>query len=328
MNHGGYVWASGDPSDWLDFSANLRPEGPPEWVCEAVGDAAKNLRYYPDPEMKKARKGIGTFLGIAEECVLPTAGGMEAIDLALTVSDGCVYIQAPTFCEYAFRAGVRGRACAEWNGRCGNGDSLFLCNPNNPTGAVKSREELLALYHRVRANGGNLIVDEAFIEYCPEYSLRDQIGSDLIVLGSFSKILGVPGVRLGYLCASPERIVRLQRQARPWSPDAVAVRIAEQLPKHTDQVRLDAERNRQRKQAFRLLLQNLGAEVYPSESNFLLVDFHRDMTFAAEELKRRKILVRTCSDFGLPDRFWRLAVRTEKENARLAADLEEMLHAR
>ena len=86
--------------------------------------------------------------------------------------------------------------------------------------------------------------------------------------------------------------------------------------------------NRQRRIAFSAMLQNLGAEVYPSESNFLLADFHRDMSSAVDALARRKILVRTCADFGLPGSFWRLAVKTEAENQYLTEILEEILHAR
>ena len=129
MNHGGNVWISGDPSEWLDFSANLRPEGPPSWVLEAYHAAAETLRFYPDPEMKRVRKGLASFLGVPEEYVLPTAGGTEAIDLSLAVCSGTVFIHSPSFGEYAARAAVRGRKVAEWNGRCGSGDSLVLAIP-------------------------------------------------------------------------------------------------------------------------------------------------------------------------------------------------------
>ena len=328
MTHGGDVWITDDPCEWLDFSANLRPDGPPQWVRETFHAAVEKLRFYPDPEMKRARKGIAAFLGVPDEYILPTAGGMEAIDLALAVSGGSVFFQTPTFCEYEMRAAVHGRKSAKWTGNCAKGDTLVLCNPNNPTGKATSREDLLALSDMIRANGGNMIVDEAFIEYCPEHSLRNRADSELMVLGSFSKILGSPGVRLGYLLASPEVVTRLARQMPPWSLDAAATEIAVQLPKHMDQIHRDAELNARRRYDFSMLLQSLGTEVCPSESNFLLADFHRDMSFAAEELKRRRILVRTCSDFGLPDSCWRLAVKTEEQNAQLVSALEEILHER
>jgi len=79
------------------------------------------------------------------------------------------------------------------------------------------------------------------------------------------------------------------------------------------------------------MLEELQAEVWPSQSNFLLVDFKRDMTRVAEWLKTQGILVRTCASFGLPPPFLRLAVRTENENALLIHALREGMvkyHAR
>ena len=328
MKHGGNVWGSGDPSGWVDFSANLRPDGPPRWVREAVCDAQRDIRFYPDPDMKRAREGLSTFLGIPADCVLPVPGGIAAIDLALGLSSGCVYVQPPTFCEYAERARVHGRPCETWSGKCSRGDTLVVCNPNNPTGSVRKPAELLTLLDALSAGGAGLLADEAFIEYCPEYSLRGFLRPGLIIAGSLSKILGTPGIRLGYICAVPETVRTLREQMFPWPLDAFASEIAARLPEHAEEIRADCRLNAERRNAFAGQLQALGAEVFPSESNFLLADFRRDMSEAAEQLKARGILVRTCASFGLPGSFWRLAVKTEAENTHLVSELEEILHAR
>ena len=325
MQHGGDVWGTESPSEWLDFSANLRPEGPPDWVDDALKKARSNIRYYPDPEMKRARRGIALFLGVPEECVLPAAGGAAAIDLALTLDSGCVYIQPPTFSEYAVRAAVHGRRCSEWTGLCIPGDTLILCNPNNPTGKAQTRPALVKLLKTVNRSGGRLVIDEAFITYCPEYSLRGEIHAGAVIIGSFSKLLCIPGIRAGYICAAPEIISQLRNRMLPWSLDAAATEIAAALPEHRNLAAADAALNEKRRAAMTAQLQRFGAEVYPSQSNFLLADFHRDMSAAAEQLKGRKILVRTCASFGLPESFWRLAVRTEEENARLMTALEGIL---
>lgn len=328
MNHGGNVWITENPSGWLDFSANLRPEGPAEWVPEVIRKSLEYIQYYPDPEMKRARKGIALFLDVPEECVLPVSGGAAAIDLVMQLTAGRVFTLPPTFGEYTARAAVHGRESTVWNGSCEPGDTLVVCNPNNPTGGIRSKEELMALLAETRAGGGSLAVDEAFIEYCPEYSLRRELRPGLTILGSFSKILGIPGIRLGYICAEQETIDRLRQKTLPWTPDAAATEIAAALPEHRKQIADESELNRQRRNRFGEQLQKIGAEVYPSHSNFLLADFHRDMSAAAEALKERKILVRTCASFGLPASFWRLAVKTEEENNQLIAALEEINHVR
>ena len=102
--HGGCVWETGHPADWLDFSASLRPEGPPEWVTDALRSTLEDIRYYPDPDMTRARRGLAAYTGLPEDRILPTAGGTAAIDLALARLDGCVYIPEPAFGEYARRA--------------------------------------------------------------------------------------------------------------------------------------------------------------------------------------------------------------------------------
>ena len=158
--------------------------------------------------------------------------------------------------------------------------------------------------------------------------MRSYIRPGLIIAGSLSKILGTPGIRLGYICADPETVLLLWRRLFPWPLDAFATEIAAQLPEHMDEIRTDAKLNTARRSAFAKQLTKLGAEVFPSESNFLLVDFHRDMIAAADLLRSRGILVRSCSSFGLPDSYWRLAVRTEADNSRFINELEEILHVR
>ena len=328
MIHGGNVWETGNPAEWLDFSANLRPEGPSEWVLDALRASLRDARYYPDSEMRQARRGLAAYAGLKEKCVLPTAGGMAAIDLALSARSGRVYIPEPEFGEYVRRTAVHGRECVRWQGECGAGDMMILSNPNNPTGRVRSREELLALHQKLQPAGAELIVDEAFIDYCPEHSLRKDVRPGLTVIGSLTKILGIPGVRLGFICACPEMIRELEEWALPWALSAQAVRIAEALPGHAEEIRQDALINAKRREAFAAKLEQLGAETAPSGGNYLLADFHRNMAEVVALLKERRILVRTCESFGLPGSFLRLAVRTEAENEQLIHALEDLLHAR
>ena len=327
MEHGGNVWEGGKPEMWLDFSANLRPEGTPHWVMQTMKEALTDTRYYPSRAMEAARRGLAVYAGVSPERILPTAGGAAAIDLALSLSSGTVYVPAVTFGEYAQRAEVHGRNVCGWHGVCCPGDTVVICNPNNPTGAGYTHEEILAIHEKVYAQGGTLMVDEAFIDFCPEHSVRRDEQPGLVVVGSLTKTLCIPGVRLGYVCAEPEVIARLEYLMLPWAVSTLAQAVAEKLPDHLEDIKQDAQINEVRRALFKALLEVLEIKVLPSESNFLLVDFGRDMTWAAEMLKQKGILVRTCASFGLPASMWRLAVKTEEENARLIACLEEVLHA-
>lgn len=263
-----------------------------------------------------------------EACILPTAGGAAAIDLTLQRRRGTVHVEPVTFDEYAERASLHGRETAIWCGNCRADDTVVLCNPNNPTGQCRSRTDVLALHGQVVRQGGELMVDEAFVDYCPESSVRRDVQPGLTVVGSLTKTLGIPGVRLGYVCAAPDVIAELSHRALPWAVGTLAAAVAQRLPEHLAEIARDAEANRRRREAFAAQLERLGAEVQPSRSSFLLADFRRDMAEAADRLRARGILVRTCASFGLPGCFLRLAVRTESENDRLIRELEAILHAR
>ena len=316
MKHGGNVWAAGEPGQWLDFSANLRPEGMAPWVRETMRTAADDAAYYPDPSMRAARRGLAAYAGVPEKCILPTPGGAAAIDLALSLGRGRVRIDMPTFGEYAERARVHGREVAV-SGPLTPGDTAVLCNPNNPTGEALTREQVLARHRKAAQDGAELLVDEAFIDYCPERSVRRDIAPGLMVAGSLTKILGAPGLRLGYVCAVPAVIERLAARQLPWALGAMASAVAAALPLHVTDMAEDAARNELRRERFASALTRRGVRGWPSAAPFLLADFGRDMTRTAAELRRRGILVRTCASFGLPPSVLRLAVKTDEQNQRL-----------
>ena len=114
MKHGGNVWDGGRPDAWTDFSANLRPEGMPEWVKQVLAESLDSVRYYPDRTMELATRGIAQYAGLPEECILPTAGGAAAIDLV--IGDGVGRVVVKTTNLWRIRGtGRRQRS----NGSCG-----------------------------------------------------------------------------------------------------------------------------------------------------------------------------------------------------------------
>lgn len=327
--HGGDVWQGPGPGAWLDFSANLNPEGPPDWVRAAMAEGLARAAWYPDAQSRAARAGLAAHLGIPEACALPTAGGIEAASLAAWLS-GAHVIAQPTFQEYGRLCGAHRDIAREAlrDYAPSPGECLWLCNPNNPTGEAMTRDEVIALLARIEAAGGRLAVDEAFIEYCPEHSVADLAAERpaLVVLGSLTKALAIPGVRLGYLAAHPSVIAALSDRLPPWRMNCVADAVAAALPGHREDFDAIRRRNDRRRGAFADDLRALGITVHPSNANFLLCDFGRDMRSVIEALKQQRILVRPCGMFpGLTNGHIRLCVRTEAENARLVTLLGEML---
>ena len=343
MIHGGNVWQGSSPAEWLDYSANIRPEGAPDWLKDALISAMDKLLYYPDQEMKRAKQALADYLDLPVEYVLPTAGGISAIDLATHLPGSGMRQFTPCFAEYAMLSANRGKTIGHiplLTGRHAIGDpeqqakdhlsegcTVWLCNPLNPIGCAFTKEQIERLLRLVEEKNGWLVVDEAFIEYCPEHSAAGLIINHerLLVTGSMTKILGIPGVRLGYLCAQPQVLEQLGKYQLTWELSCFAEAVLCALPKHKAEVRAYAEINARRREHLRKGLEELGVYVYPSEAAFVLADFGRPVDGLIEKLKERRILVRQCMNFeGVDDgNHLRLAVKDEEANNKLIEALQE-----
>lgn len=339
MKHGGNVWQGERPSEWLDFSANLRPEGPPEWVKEAMVKGLENARYYPDPTMKRAKAALSEYLRIDADCVLPTAGGISAIQLANRLPGSETVLLTPCFCEYEQFATSpihkisllkeRHEIILPEPLKLKENSLVWLCNPMNPVGHAFTKTAMETLLHQIESQNSYLVVDEAFIEYCPEHSVADLVAEHdrLLITGSMTKILGIPGVRLGYLCAQPQVLEKLKAHQLTWELSCFAEAVTLVLPEHKAEIHAYSVCNAKRRKELVSGLEALGVHVYPSQSACVLVDFGRSVDTIAETLKIRKILVRSCMSFDdINDGcHLRLAVKDEASNQILIDTLKEVL---
>lgn len=339
MRHGGNVWQGETPSEWLDYSANLRPEGTPEWVRDALLRGMENTRYYPDSTMKRATAAMAEYLGVDARCVRPTAGGISAIQMANQLPSSETVLLTPCFCEYEQFASTPVRKISLLQEKHAvrlpqqldlkENSLVWLCNPMNPVGAAFDQAQIKTLLTAVEAANSYLAVDEAFIEYCAQNSVVQwtETHERLLITGSMTKILGIPGVRFGYLCAHPTMLEKLQKRQLTWELSCFAESVACALPEHQAEIHADAQRNAQRRNAFVAELQALGLFVYPSQSACVLVDFGRDTATIEEKLKEQKILVRNCMSFDdiADGRHLRLAVKDEASNRRFLQALKEVL---
>ncbi len=343
MDHGGNVWQGGDPARWLDYSANIRPGGPPAWVRKALEDAMDKVAYYPQLGMENAKAALAAYLGLTADQVLPTSGGIGAIALAARLGVDSVRIPAPAFLEYgqiSEQNGLRVERTPLLRGHevltplealgrdLPENCCVWLCNPSNPVGAGFSPESILELLDAVEAAGSWLVVDEAFIHYCPELTVHRYVGERprLVITGSMTKILGIPGVRLGYLAAGKSLPALAARQI-PWDLNCFAESVLLALPDNAEDLMEESRRSAAARESFRRELEELGIFVYPSESNFLLCDFGREVKPIEDRLLEKHILVRQCMNFpGVDDgHHLRLAVKDQASNARFIKELKEAL---
>ena len=141
--------------------------------------------------------------------------------VASLVSPGKALVLGPTYAEHARAAAIAGHAVAEVDDfeALADADLAIVVNPNNPDGRVVARERLLRLAETLRAKGGLLVVDEAFMDVGPRAeSLAGDVGQGgIVVLRSFGKFFGLAGLRLGFALADALTVERLEAQFGPWA---------------------------------------------------------------------------------------------------------------
>lgn len=209
------------PEDWLDLSTGISPYPWP--VPEIPANCWQRLPEEEDGLVETALDYYGA------SAVLPVAGETAAI-LALPRlrPNGRVAVISPTYAEHAHswrRAGhpVEEIPASELTRRINEFQVVVVVNPNNPTGTYFPKEVLLDWHEQLAARGGWLVIDEAFIDPTPDYSLTSQANREgLIVLRSFGKFFGCAGVRLGFVIAAAPLLEALRTLLGPWHVNAPA----------------------------------------------------------------------------------------------------------
>jgi len=306
----------------LDFSASINPFPP-----AVAWDASRAvLDEYPDDTYASLKETIARRFDRETDEIAVGNGSIELIRVfcSVTLKQGdCIWHEVPTFGEYELSASLAG---AHTVPGMQDASVSFLCNPNNPTGHLRARQNIRELLGTSIRLGGLLFLDEAFIELSdPRQSLIDVRDERLFLIRSLTKSFGVPGIRFGYGLGDPGLIARMEVSRPPWSVNAYAESFAIAAFRHY----ADLERSRELIASEREWLSrectHLGLGVSPSMANFLLMDTHRNASDLCLRLHDAGILVRDCTSFGLPE-FIRIAVRSRGENRQLIEALSACLH--
>jgi threonine-phosphate decarboxylase len=306
----------------LDFSASLNPFPPKvTWDCDPF-----YLRHYPDDNYLFLKERISHIFHRHPDEICVGNGSIELIRVfCYTVFKqfSTFYTENPTFSEYEFSAHLAGAKKVQ---KIGDAGVLFICNPNNPTGSLRSRTAMLSFPDNTKGRGRILCADEAFIELSdPAQSIVDCHNGDLFVIRSLTKSFAVPGIRFGYGFGDPDLIARMESVRPPWSVNAFAEAFALQAFRHYHELEKSRRLIEQERNWLSEHLLALGLHCRPSAANFFIVDIAYKAKVLCRRLKRSGILVRDCTSFGLPTSV-RVAVRTRDENKYLLEALASCLH--
>lgn len=293
---------------------------------------------YPDPNATALKEKIAEKEGVSVDSILIGNGGAELITLIARMLKGKrVLIVEPTFSEYE-------KACQlnqceilyhfleepdfelhtdELRIKLKNTDAVFLCNPNNPTGRKFSTSAILSIIEECEKLDCFFILDEAFYDFLMEYdSFAPYIRkfSKFLIIRSMTKMFAIPGIRLGYLLASPSIISGLNPLQSHWSVNTIALltgQLCMQNDAFIDQTREYIGRERKRLFDF---YQQQHFLVSPSEVNFYLMrdPSVNDQFELFEFLLEQGMIPRHTYNFpGLEGRWLRFAIKSHAENSRL-----------
>ncbi|MDA7980739.1 MAG: cobyric acid synthase [Pirellulales bacterium] len=343
MKHGGNLRelanrVGAKPDDILDFSASINPLGPPAAVSTVLSRAVDLIVHYPDPAATEFREAIALRHGVPLTQVVAGNGSSElltAIARAFpsrrwVLSDPCYsgYQRAAESlnAEVQRLARLPNSFYVDWhalNSACDQAAIVVLGHPNNPTGVPLDLDNLAELAGRHRETV--FVVDESFTQFSTDRTSAASLKADnVITLRSMTKFYALPGLRLGYAIACKETTSRLTAVLPEWNVNA----IAQQVGKHCVGDDEYAARTRKLIGEWRVqfaeMLSSLPAlKVFPSHANFMLCRTDAGkltaQSLAENLLQSERIAIRPCADFiGLDDRYFRLAVRTDEENSKLA----------
>jgi len=337
----------------LDFSANVNPLGPPKILEEEVARCCKAGAYraYPDSNYAELKEAIAYFHNLDEELLVACNGASEALSLAvIALKPRNLLIVSPSYgdydllcegieteCRHLVMREVEGAFKFDADHVVGEARDLdaatvVITNPNNPTGLVVDEGILLGLAEELDGEAW-LVVDEVYAELSGHKGLLGKNLENVVVIRSFTKVFGAPGLRLGFAYTASKNLLRRMEAIRPtWNIGSIAEAAFRKLLVEAKEelwnfIRKSSQYIAEERIRLMQLLSRLGYRVYGSEANFLLLKHPWiDSRVLRDELLRRyRVHVRSAHTFrGLTRYHTRIAVRKRNENELLVRALGEL----
>lgn len=338
----------------VDFSVNANPLGPPEVLREEVARCCKDGTYtsYPDSNYAELKAAIAYFHNLDEGLLIACNGASEALNMAIiALKPRKLLVVSPSYGDYDLLCKGIGVECKrlvmqEVNGvfRFDAGDvvneaenlgkdvAIVVTNPNNPTGLVVGEDTLLRMAEELDERS-YLIIDEVYAELSGYKGLLGKDIENLIIVRSFTKVFGVPGLRLGFAYTSSRKLLMRMEAIRPtWNIGSIAEAVFRRiLVEAKDELWSFIRRSSQYILGERVKLvrslSKLGYHVYESEANFLLLkhSWISSRVLRDELLRCHRIHVRSAHTFhGLTGFHTRIAVKKSSENDLLVRAFEEI----
>jgi histidinol-phosphate aminotransferase len=331
------------PSSFIKVASNENPLGPSPKALAAMERVLKNLNLYPDGNAFYLKHKLAEKLGVEPGNLILGNGSNEIIEFvghALMAPRVDVIVSEYCFAIYPIVAKLFGANVitvpaknyghdlpAMVKAITPNTKVIFVANPNNPTGTLASREDVVHLINSVPKNV-LLVMDEAYFEFLNDSVdllplIRNGVKPNLLLMRTFSKIFGLAGLRLGYGIAVPELITALEKIRQPFNINSIAQAAALAALEDTEHLEKTRANNFNGRHFLENELRKLKLEYVPSSANFILVHIG-DGQKVFNDLQKLGVITRPMGGYQLPE--WiRVSIGTQSENERFLAALKKVL---
>ncbi|MBY0122593.1 histidinol-phosphate transaminase [Bacillus sp. S/N-304-OC-R1] len=328
----------------IKLASNENPFGCSEKVTTALKCNSAAFPLYPDGNATNLREKIASHFGLSPSQFIFGNGAdniIQIISRALLKPGTNTVMSAGTFSQYKHNAIIDGaevREVAQINGEHDLEGMLkvideatsvvWVCNPNNPTGTYIPENELVSFLEKVPSDI-LVVIDEAYNEYvvaedyCQSVNLLDRF-PNIIILRTFSKIYGLASLRVGYGISHSEIIRALEPAREPFNVSTIAQEAAIAALEDQDYVAFCKQKNREGLQQFYLFCDENGLSYYPSQANFVLIDFNKDGNEVFQYLLERGFIVRSGKALGFPTCV-RVTVGSKEQNDGVIGVMSDLL---
>lgn len=341
-SHGGDIYKFN--KDILDFSANINPLGMPEKAKKTIVDNISAYFTYPDYANRELCSALEKFYQVNSRKIVCGNGAADLIyRIVISQKPENALITAPTFSEYeealsTFSCNIKYHYLREAEDFRLQEDFLdsmdedlniiFLCSPNNPTGSVIEIDLLSQILEKAKKIGATVVLDQCFLHFIEEEKPYNAIPllesfDNLIILQAATKIFAMAGLRLGYCFVGNELVAdEIRTTLQPWSVSTVASKAGIAALEEADFISKSKAYIKTQRRFLSEKLASLGYKVFPSEANYILIKGSKAL---GEALRKKGLLIRYCENYkSLNSNFYRLAVKSERENKKLVDALEDL----
>jgi histidinol-phosphate aminotransferase len=328
----------------VKLASNENPFGCSEKVSAALKDSQPEMAIYPDGYATNLRIALATNLNLKPEELIFGNGSDEMIQIisrALLGQDTNTVMASPTFPQYKHNAIIEGAEIREVPLINGEHDLdgmlaaidhktniVWVCSPNNPTGTYISERKLVQFLDQVPSHV-LVVLDEAYYEYVVAEDYYQSVSlmrayPNLIVLRTFSKCYGLASLRVGYGIANPSIIRALEPAREPFNLNSFAQIAAQTALEDQEFVQLTKQKNREGLRQFYDFCELNSLSYYPSQGNFILIDFNIDANQVFQFLLEKGFIIRSGKALGFPTSV-RITVGSADQNEGILKAISEFL---